>query len=77
MRASTGVITAEEAEQLVVGVEQVRSEAAAGQFNPGLDDEDVHFAVERRLIAILGPLGKSCTPAARAPIRWAPTCASG
>ena len=58
MLASTGVITSEEAEQLVVGLEQVRSEAAAGQFNPGLDDEDVHFAVERRLIAILGPLGK-------------------
>ena len=58
MLGSTGVITAEEAEQLVVGLEQVRSEAAAGQFNPGLDDEDVHFAVERRLIAILGPLGK-------------------
>ncbi|MFZ9266246.1 MAG: lyase family protein, partial [Vulcanococcus sp.] len=58
MLASTGVITAQEAEQLVVGLEQVRSEAAAGQFNPGLEDEDVHFAVERRLIAILGPLGK-------------------
>jgi argininosuccinate lyase len=58
MLASTGVITVEEAEQLVVGLEQVRSEAAAGEFNPGLDDEDVHFAVERRLIAILGPLGK-------------------
>ena len=58
MLASTGVLTAEEAEQLVGGLEQVRSEAAAGQFNPGLDDEDVHFAVERRLIAILGPLGK-------------------
>ena len=58
MLASTGVITSEEAEQLVVGLEQVRSKAAAGQFNPGLEDEDVHFAVERRLIAILGPLGK-------------------
>jgi argininosuccinate lyase len=58
MLASTGVLTVEEAEQLVAGLEQVRSEAAAGQFNPGLDDEDVHFAVERRLIAILGPLGK-------------------
>ena len=58
MLGSTGVITAEEAEQLVGGLEQVRAEAAAGQFNPGLEDEDVHFAVERRLIAILGPLGK-------------------
>ena len=58
MLGSTGVITAEEAEQLMGGLEQVRAEAAAGQFNPGLEDEDVHFAVERRLIAILGPLGK-------------------
>ncbi len=58
MLASTGVLTAEEAQQLVDGLEQVRSEAAAGMFNPGLEDEDVHFAVERRLIAILGPLGK-------------------
>jgi argininosuccinate lyase len=58
MLASTGVLTAEEAEQLVGGLEQVRSEAAAGTFNPGLEDEDVHFAVERRLIALLGPLGK-------------------
>jgi argininosuccinate lyase len=58
MLASTGVISAQEAEQLVVGLEQVRAEAAAGQFTPGLEDEDVHFAVERRLITILGPLGK-------------------
>jgi len=58
MLGSTGVITEEEAQQLVVGLEQIRSEAAAGLFQPGLEDEDVHFAVERRLIAILGPLGK-------------------
>ena len=58
MLGSTGVITAQEAEQLVAGLEQVRAEADAGQFKPGLEDEDVHFAVERRLIAILGPLGK-------------------
>ena len=58
MLASTGVLTNDEAEQLVVGLEQVRAEAAAGTFNPGLEDEDVHFAVERRLIALLGPLGK-------------------
>ncbi|MFM2081061.1 MAG: argininosuccinate lyase [Cyanobacteriota bacterium] len=58
MLASTGVLTADEAERLVGGLEQVRSEAAAGSFNPGLEDEDVHFAVERRLITLLGPLGK-------------------
>ena len=58
MLASVGVITEGEAEQLVEGLETVRAEAASGSFQPGLADEDVHFAVERRLIALLGPVGK-------------------
>ena len=58
MLGSCGVITEAEATQLIAGLEQVRTEAAAGQFNPGLEAEDVHFAVERRLIELLGPLGK-------------------
>ena len=58
MLGRCGVIDAAEADQLIAGLEQVRAEAAAGGFNPGLEDEDVHFAVERRLIALLGPLGK-------------------
>ncbi|MBM5825133.1 MAG: argininosuccinate lyase [Cyanobacteria bacterium M_surface_10_m2_119] len=58
MLGRCGVMTEAEAEQLIAGLEQVRAEAAAGQFNPGLEAEDVHFAVERRLIELLGPLGK-------------------
>ncbi len=58
MLGRCGVITEAEASQLIDGLEQVRAEAAAGQFNPGLEAEDVHFAVERRLIELLGPLGK-------------------
>jgi argininosuccinate lyase len=58
MLGRCGVIDAAEADQLIAGLEQVRAEAAAGGFNPGLEAEDVHFAVERRLIALLGPLGK-------------------
>ena len=58
MLGSCGVISVEEAEQLVQGLEMIRSEAHAGTFQPGLADEDVHFAVERRLIALLGPVGK-------------------
>ena len=58
MLAECGVISAAEADQLCGGLEQIRSEAAAGTFQPGLADEDVHFAVERRLIALLGPVGK-------------------
>ena len=58
MLGSCGVIDQTEAVRLIEGLEQIRREAAAGQFTPGLADEDVHFAVERRLIELLGPLGK-------------------
>lgn len=58
MLGGCGVISAAEAGQLIDGLEQVRAEAAEGRFNPGLEAEDVHFAVERRLIELLGPLGK-------------------
>ena len=52
------LISRQESEQLIEGLETIRREAAAGAFNPGLEAEDVHFAVERRLIELLGPLGK-------------------
>ena len=52
------LISLQESEQLIEGLETIRREAAAGEFNPGLEAEDVHFAVERRLIELLGPLGK-------------------
>ena len=58
MLAGCGVIAPEEAEQIVGGLETIRVEAADGRFQPGVADEDVHFAVERRLIALLGPIGK-------------------
>jgi argininosuccinate lyase len=58
MLGRCGVISEVEADQLVAGLEQVRAEAAAGTFHPGLADEDVHFAVERRLTELLGAVGK-------------------
>ena len=58
MLASCEVIAEEESVQLVDGLETIRLEAAEGRFNPGLADEDVHFAVERRLIALVGSVGK-------------------
>jgi argininosuccinate lyase len=58
MLGRCGVISEAEAARLIEGLEMVRAEAAAGTFDPGLQDEDVHFAVERRLIELLGPLGK-------------------
>ncbi len=58
MLGRCGVITAEEADRLIEALEAVRAEAVEGRFRPGLEAEDVHFAVERRLIERLGPLGK-------------------
>ena len=58
MLAHTGIISPEEGEHLVAGLEQIRQEYREGKFNPGIDAEDVHFAVERRLTEIAGDVGK-------------------
>ena len=58
MLAKTSIISKEEAQQLVTGLEQIRQEYRQGEFNPGVNAEDVHFAVERRLTEILGDVGK-------------------
>jgi argininosuccinate lyase len=58
MLAHTGIISSSEAEQLVAGLEQIRQEYREGKFNPGIEEEDVHFAVERRLTQIAGDVGK-------------------
>ena len=58
MLAKTGIISPEEGEKLVAGLEQIRQEYREGNFNPGIDAEDVHFAVEKRLTEIIGDIGK-------------------
>ncbi len=58
MLGRCGVITEQEADRLIEGLEMIRQEAAAGAFQPTIEAEDVHFAVERRLIELLGSLGK-------------------
>lgn len=58
MLAKTKIISDVEAQQLESGLEQIRTEYRQGNFNPGVEAEDVHFAVERRLIEIVGDVGK-------------------
>ncbi len=53
-----GIITNEEAIKLEKGLEQIRKDAADGLFKPVISDEDVHFAVEKKLIDLIGPIGK-------------------
>ena len=58
MLAHTGIISATEGETLITGLEQIRQEYQQGKFQPGVDAEDVHFAVEKRLTEIVGDVGK-------------------
>ena len=58
MLAKVGIISEAEGEQIVQGLEQIRQEYRDGKFNPTIDEEDVHFAVERRLTALIGDTGK-------------------
>jgi argininosuccinate lyase len=48
------VLSGEERDQLVTGLEQVRAEFDAGTFNIQPGDEDIHTAVERRLSELAG-----------------------
>ncbi|MCB9432102.1 MAG: argininosuccinate lyase [Ardenticatenaceae bacterium] len=52
-----GVLTADEAETIVAGLEQVRDEFDSGTFVYEPADEDIHSAVERRLTELIGPVG--------------------
>lgn len=54
---TAGVLAAEEAETIVTGLEQVRQEFQAGMMLFADGDEDIHTAVERRLIELVGPVG--------------------
>ncbi|WP_320673721.1 argininosuccinate lyase [Prochlorococcus sp. MIT 1341] len=58
MLGECGVISPDESLQIEKALEEIRSEELSGTFVPDLNDEDVHFAVERRLIAKIGKLGK-------------------
>ncbi len=54
---AAGVISADEAAQIVDGLERVRAEFIEGRFEYAPGDEDIHTAVERRLTELIGPAG--------------------
>ncbi|MBA2441140.1 MAG: hypothetical protein H0V53_01870, partial [Rubrobacter sp.] len=54
MLGRRGIVTGEEAAELVRGLERVLSEVRSGEFSWSLADEDVHTAVERRLREVAG-----------------------
>ncbi len=58
MLGKQGVITSDEAETLVKGLEVVRKEIASGVFEWKEALEDVHMNIEARLTEIVGDVGK-------------------
>jgi argininosuccinate lyase len=57
MLAAQGIITAEERDQLLGGLDQVAGELREGTFPFADGDEDIHMAIERRLTEIVGAVG--------------------
>jgi len=50
-----GLLTDEDARTLIAGLDALACDVASGAFGPHDDDEDVHAALERGLIARVGP----------------------
>lgn len=57
MLGHVGLLTADEVATICDGLETVRAELRAGTYRPGIELEDVHMAVESRLIEVVGPVG--------------------
>jgi len=57
MLAERGIITAEDREALLAGLDAVERELRDGGFPFAPDDEDIHMAIERRLTELAGPVG--------------------
>jgi argininosuccinate lyase len=57
MLARCGIIPDEDREQIEAGLAQIREEIDADSFRIDPGDEDIHMAIERRLIEIVGPVG--------------------
>ena len=57
MLAAQGILSEEEAAQILKGLEAVREEVQAGRFVFDVADEDIQMAIERRVTEIVGPVG--------------------
>jgi argininosuccinate lyase len=51
------IISIEDLAEIESGLEQVRAEIDGDTFELRSDDEDIHMAIERRLIEVVGPVG--------------------
>jgi argininosuccinate lyase len=57
MLAARGVISEDDRDALLAGLNAVEAELRDGRFPFAPDDEDIHMAIERRLTEVAGPVG--------------------
>ena len=58
MLAKVGLLKTSELRAIVGGLDRIESEIANGRFKFDIADEDIHLAIERRLIALIGEPGR-------------------
>ena len=58
MLASVGVLTADERDQIIAGLQHIEQEIERGDFSWSIAQEDVHMNIEARLINLIGETGK-------------------
>lgn len=58
MLGKQGIISKGEAEEIIKGLEKIRKKIEGGNLVFNVDDEDIHMAIEARLIEEVGEVGK-------------------
>ncbi|OGO31328.1 MAG: argininosuccinate lyase [Chloroflexi bacterium RBG_16_56_11] len=58
MLAKQGIISNEDAKKIIAGLESIRAEIEQGQFEFNIEQEDIHMAIESRLIEKTGEAGR-------------------
>lgn len=57
MLGETGILNPEDVAAIKKGLNQIAGEIEAGEFEFNAEDEDIHMAIEKRLIQLIGPAG--------------------
>src|SRR3989304_8681730 len=57
MLAKVGIISRKEADKIIFGLKAIEKEIDAGRFQFSPDMEEIHMAIEKRLIQKIGPVG--------------------
>ncbi len=58
MLAKQNILTEDEAKRIEEGLREIQKEIEEGEFVFDIEDEDIHMAIEKRLIALIGDTGK-------------------